>query len=423
MTFTAKPDGEDHPGVVYLEDGVVTIEGDHIAGLTSFSQYLAAGGALEHLHDVRPGLITPGFIDSHIHYSQMNIIGSYGAQLMEWLELYAFPGELEFAEKSYAEAQAQLFLDRLFQYGTTTALTFTTVHAHATDALFAAARNCNARLISGKVLMNRHAPSGLLDDGDGNEENRTLLEKWHRHGRLSYAITPRFAITCTADQLAAAGSLLKAYPGVYLHSHISEHPDEIATTLELFPEASNYAEVYEQFGLLTDHSIFAHGIHLSDAELDRFKTAGSRIAFCPSSNLFLGSGLLDLPRVDDHRVTIGIGSDVGGGTHFSMLATLGDGYKVNQLRGNSWHPLTAFYAITRGGAEALRIDHLVGSIAPGYEADLVVLQPREGSLLAQRIASDASLTSQLFAYMFLGAEDAVAETWVAGQRQYIREAA
>lgn len=420
LTFTSDPDGENHPGVEYLEDAVVVIDGAHIQSVVNYSNFLAEGGDGQAVHDVRPGLITPGFIDTHIHYPQMNIIGSYGAQLMEWLERYAFPGELAYADEAYAETQAELFMQRLFQHGTTSALTFTTVHPHVTDALFRAAQKRSARVICGKVLMNRFAPEGLLDVGDGDDENRALLEKWHGVGRLSYAITPRFAISCSPDQLQAAGDLLAQYPGVYLQSHIAEHPDEIASTLALFPEASDYAEVYERFGLLTDHSVFAHGIHLSEDELARFRASGSRISFCPSSNLFLGSGLLDLQRLDEFDVAMGVGSDVGGGTHFSMLATVADGYKVNQLLGHNWHPLKAFYAITRGGAEALHLADRIGSIAPGFEADLVVLRPPSDTLLAQRLSADQSLTGQLFAYMFLGAEHAVAETWVAGVPQYVR---
>ena len=386
-----------------------------------FWGFVNSGGKLDQVHDVRPGLILPGFVDTHIHYPQMNIIGSYGRQLMDWLENYAFPAELAFASIEYAQQQAQVFMQRLLECGTTTALTFTTVHPHATDALFNAAAAINARMIAGKVLMNRNAPDDLLDQDDGQVQNEALLEKWHGHGRLAYAITPRFAITCTQQQLQAAGELVARHPDVYVHSHIAEHPDEIAATMALFPEAADYTDVYARHGLLTDHAVFAHGIHLSDTEMQRFASAGASIAFCPSSNLFLGSGLLELERLQSFGVGMGVGSDVGGGTSFSLLSTLGDGYKVSQLNNHSWHPLQAFYAITTGGAEVLHLQDRIGRIEAGYEADIVVLAPAPGSMLEQRVEAATSLDETLFAYMWLGADHGVAETYVAGVRQFVRQ--
>ncbi|MEM7003553.1 MAG: guanine deaminase [Pseudomonadota bacterium] len=423
LWLTALPDNEGHPGVHYLQDGVLSVQGEHIQAVRSYAQYVAQGGQDAELHDVRPGLILPGFIDSHIHYPQMDIIGSFGTQLLDWLDNYAFPAELAYTDREFAQAQAQQFMRRLFEHGTTTALTFTTVHAHSTDALFEAAQAVNARMIAGKVLMNRNAPDGLLDAGTGDDENRALLERWHGRGRLAYAITPRFAITCTPEQLTAAGQLLLDYPGVYSHSHIAEHPDEVAYTLQLFPEAQDYADVYDRFGLLNDHSVFAHGIHLTEQELTRFHKAGASVAFCPTSNLFLGSGLLNLPKLQQFGVGFSVGSDVGGGTGFSLLSTLGEGYKVNQLNGDNWHPLQALYAITRGAAETLHLADKVGSLSAGLEADFVVLEPPRASVLAQRLDAESSLTGELFAYMFLDGERAVKETWVAGKRRYQREAA
>ena len=278
-------------------------------------------------------------------------------------------------------------------------------------------------MIAGKVLMDRNAPDALLDEDDGCSATLRLLERWHGRGRLAYAVTPRFAITSTPQQLAAAGEVVRQHPDVYVHTHISEHPDEIAATMTLFPEAADYLDVYARHGLLTDRSVFAHGIHLSDDELSRLRNAGAAIAFCPSSNLFLGSGLLELQRVEAHGVALGVGSDVGGGTHLSMLATAADGYKAAQLTGRSWHPLAAFHALTRGGAEALGLVDRIGTLAPGTDADLVVLDPAAGSLLAERVASAATLTERLFACMFLGAEHAVARTYVGGALRYQREGA
>ncbi|MEM7098041.1 MAG: guanine deaminase [Pseudomonadota bacterium] len=421
LSFSAAPDPTTHAGVDYLEDAVVTTESGFIRDVLTPEQFVRDGGNLEHVRDVRPGLILPGFVDTHIHYPQMNIIGSYGRQLMDWLDNYAFPTELKFSSQEFAKGQAETFMDRLAEVGTTTALTFTTVHPHSTDALFEAAHRRNARMIAGKVLMNRNGPDGLLDQGDGAQVNEALLERWHGVGRLAYAVTPRFAITCSDTQLQAAGDLVARYPDVYVHSHISEHPDEVAATMSLFPKAKDYADVYASFGLMTDHAVYAHGIHLSDEEMTRFREHGSSISFCPSSNLFLGSGLLSLERVASFGVGLGVGSDVGGGTDFSLLATIADGYKVAQLGGYSWHPFQAFHGITLAGAEVLHLQDRIGRVAAGYEADMTVLRAQEGSMLAQRLEHTQTLDEQLFAYMFVGTDNSVAETYIAGQRQYSRD--
>jgi guanine deaminase len=424
LSFSAAPEDLDSPGVDYLDDAVVLLADGRIESVEPVARYEQAGGDLAALEDLRGSLIVPGFIDTHIHYSQMAIIASYGTQLLDWLQRYAFPAELAFADPAHASLRANAFLDRLFANGTTTALTFTTVHPGATDALFEAAAQRSACMIAGKVLMNRFGPEGLLDtDSDGVAESEALIERWHRQGRLRYAVTPRFAITCTAPQLAAAGQLLARHPGVYLHTHLSEHPNEVQQTLALFPEARDYVDVYDRFGMVGPTSIFAHGIHLSDAELTRLADAGSTIAFCPTSNLFLGSGLLDLERLAAFGVKMSVATDVGGGTSYSMLATLGEGYKVAQLGGQSWHPAKALHAATRGNAVALGLDDRIGRVAPGYDADLAVLRPAAGSVLEERMSFAQSLTDQLFAYQLLGDESAVARCYVAGALAHQRAAA
>ena len=425
LSFSAPPPAQpastgSDQSTLFIEDGVVQTESGHIRFVGSLQDFIDAGGNPEHCEDLRPGLLVPGFIDNHIHYSQMSIIASYGTQLLDWLERYAFPAELAFSDPAHAEEQAEQFLNWLFRFGTTTALTFTTTHPCASDALFAAAHAKQARLIAGKVLMDRNAPDGLLDKDTGQSATRALIERWHGSARLSYAITPRFAITCTEGQLSAAAELLKQYPDLYLHTHLAEHPDEIAATLELFPTASDYVDVYDRFDMLTPRSLFAHGIHLSDRELTRLSETGSSIVFCPTSNLFLGSGLLELDRLAQFGVGLAVGSDVGGGTAFSMLATLADGYKVNQLNGESWHPLRAIDAITRGNAAALGMAEKIGQIAPGFEADITVLRPRGESLLNHRLRTANTLEERLFAYIFLGGDDAIARTYVNGQLQYQR---
>jgi len=411
------------PGVDYIADAVVSIRDGKFAAVETAEAFSATGGDLTSCEDLRGALLLPGFIDTHIHYPQMDIIAGYGTQLLDWLERYAFPAEIAYADLDYAQAQAELFMQTLFRHGTTSALTFTTVHAHTTDALLAAAERQGARMIAGKVLMNRNAPNGLRDAGDGIAESAELIERWHNRDRIQYAVTPRFAITCTDDQMRAAGELLKQYPGTYLHSHLAEHPDEIKATLDLFPKAHDYVDVYERFNMLTPRSVFAHGIHLSERELDRLSATGAGIAFCPTSNLFLGSGLLQLDRLKAHNVTLSVGSDVGGGTSFSMLATIGEGYKVAQLGGSSWHPLSALHAITRGNAHALGLGDKIGQLAPGFEADLTVLQPPSGSLLERRMNNCTNVTEQIFAAMFMGADHAIKQTWVAGTKVFDRDAA
>ncbi len=408
-------------GVDYLEDAVVTIATGTITSVEPTPSFSANGGDLTQCEDLRGALLLPGFIDTHIHYPQMDMIAGYGTQLLDWLERYAYPAEIAYADLDYAQAQAEVFMQTLFRHGTTSALTFTTVHAHTTDALLGAAQQHNARMIAGKVLMNRNAPDALRDTGDGIAESAELIERWHNRGRMQYAVTPRFAITCTDDQMRAAGELLSQYPGTYLHTHLAEHPDEIKATRELFPGAHDYVDVYEGFGMLTPRSVFAHGIHLSEREHERLSATGATIAFCPTSNMFLGSGLLQLDRLKEHNVNLSVGSDVGGGTSFSMLTTIAEGYKVAQLNNNAWHPLTALHAITRGNAHALGLGDKIGQLAAGFEADLTVLQPATGSLLERRLANGADVTEQIFAAMFMGGDNAIRQTWVAGRKVYDRD--
>ncbi|MFK7913228.1 MAG: guanine deaminase [Pseudomonadales bacterium] len=419
LSFSARPDPGValalNPAVQFDADSVVVVRGEQIHDVLPAASFAQAGGDLAQCEDLRDALILPGFIDTHIHYPQMDMIASYGSQLLEWLERYAFPTEAAFASNEHAQLKAEAFLDRLFAHGTTTALTFTTVHPGSVEALFTAANRRNVRLIAGKVLMDRNAPDNLRDTGDGVAQCAEQIERWHGQGRLAYAITPRFAITCSDAQLSAAGELLQRYPDLYLHTHLAEHPDEISATMELFPDARDYLDVYDRFGMVGERSVFAHGIHLSDAELTRLAQVQATIAFCPSSNLFLGSGLLDLERLRAFDVPMSVATDVGAGTSFSMLATLGDGYKVAQLNGQSLHPLTAMDAITRGNAQALGVADRIGRLAAGYEADITVLRPRAGTVLADRVDRSESLTDRLFAYMLLAGEDAVARCYVAGK--------
>ena len=409
------------PGYDYWDDAIVSVAEGRVVAIDDAATALPALEGGIPLSDLRPGLLLPGFIDTHIHFPQQDMIGSYGTQLMDWLERYAFPAELAYADPDYCRAAAERFLRRLLANGTTTAMVFATVHQTSAEALFAEAQRRSLRLIAGKVMMNRNAPDGLRDDGDGFEESAELIERWHGKDRLAYAVTPRFAITSTREQLQAAGKLLDTYEGLYLHSHISENHREIEETLALFPEAPHYLGVYDQFGLLNGNAHFAHCLHLTEAELERMAESGSVAAFCPTSNLFLGSGLLRLDQLHARGISMSVATDVGGGTSFSQLRTLADGYKVAQLNGYSWHPFEAFYALTLGNARALKLDDHIGRIATGYEADWVLLDGRAQPVLGERISLATSLEEELFAYQMLGDERAVAQTYVRGERAYLRE--
>ncbi len=397
----------------YLPDAVVEIRDGFITSVQSAADFSTAGHNLDHCEDLRDCLLLPGFIDAHIHFPQLHILASFGTQLMDWLDSYAFPAETKFADRDYAEAQAEPFLQAMFAAGTTCAAAFTSVHPHSTDVLMQAAHASGMRLIAGKVLMNRHAPPELLDGKDlGLPASRQLIERWHGSGRLQYAVTPRFAVTSTPQQLAGAGQLAVDFPGVYVHSHLSENPGEIAEVAKLFPDASSYADVYDRFGLLTPRSLYAHGIHLSDEERNLLAERGSTVVFCPTSNLFLGSGLLEINRFQNQKLAVA--TDVGGGTSYSLLTTLAEGYKVCQLNGLSWSPFAALYAATLGNARALDLGDVIGRIAPGYEADLIALKTDTIPVLDNRVAHASSLEEELFACIMLGDERCVARTWVNG---------
>ena len=370
------------------------------------------------------GLIVPGFVDTHTHYPQVDVIAAHGTRLMDWLDRYTFPAEAAFADPAHAADTARFFLDELLRNGTTTALVFGTVHKGSVDALFKQALARNMRLIAGKVLMDRNAPADLLDTPDsGYADSRALIKAWHGRGRLGYAVTPRFAPTSSDRQLELAGHLLAEFDDVALHTHLSENTDEIAAVAELFPDARDYLDVYDRFGLLGDRSVFAHGIHLSDDAFARLAGAGAALAFCPTSNLFLGSGLFSLADARRHRVTVGLGTDVGGGTSFSLLQTMNEAYKVCQLRHSDLDPVTSFYLATLGGARALNLDRRIGNFLPGKEADFLVLDPAATPLLERRMAACRSLDERLFALSILGDDRVVRHTYLAGALAHSREEA
>jgi guanine deaminase len=359
----------------------------------------------------------PGFIDAHVHYSQTHVIGSYGAQLLDWLTNYTFVEEQKFADPAHCARVAAFFLDELFRSGTTTALVYCSVHPESVDAFFAEAQARGARMIAGKVMMDRDAPEALMDTAErGYDETKALIERWRGRGRLDYAITPRFAVTSTQAQLDAAGTLAREFPDCYVQTHANENKAEIARVAALFPEARSYIDVYARAGLLGQRSVIGHCIHLQDSEVAALAESGSVAAFCPTSNLFLGSGLFDQARLTRAGVRIALATDVGGGTSYSMLRTAAEGYKVLQLNRQSWPAVEAFYRMTLGNARALSLDDRIGSIEAGKEADLIALDPRATPALAHRMEmAGGDLEVELFALLTLGDDRAVVQTYVAGE--------
>lgn len=413
------PDDPRDGGVpIHHPDGLLVVEDGHVV---AFGGYDALAEPFAQVPVTRfPGrLIVPGFVDAHVHYPQIERIASHGEQLISWLDRHIFPEEMKFADRAHADAVAATFCDELLRHGTTSALVFATVHEGSVDALFEAALARDMRIVSGKVLMDR-GPEGLRDTvADGRAATEALIARWRGRGRLGYAVTPRFALTSSDAQLADAGAILAAHRHVLLHTHLAENLGEIAVVAGRFPDAADYLDVYDRFGLVGARSVFAHGVHLSDRACARMAAAGAGIAHCPTSNLFLGSGLFDLARADRHRVRVGIGSDVGAGTSFSILHTLGEAYKVRQLRGASLDPFRALHLATAGGAALLGIGDKVGGLRAGQEADFVVLDPSATPVLARRTRG-ADLHDTLFALEVLGDDRAVERTYVAGQCRHRR---
>ncbi len=376
-------------------------------------------------HDHRGRLLLPGFIDTHVHCPQLDVIASYGAGLLDWLETYTFPAELRHADPEVARAGAEDFLDALLAHGTTAAVVFPTVHKASAEALFTAAAARNMRIVAGKVLMDRHAPEGLRDDVRGAERDcEDLIARWHGRGRNAYAVTIRFAVTSTPAQLAMAGELGRRHPGLFMQTHVAENADEVRWVAELFPEARSYLDVYRRHGLLHERAVLAHGIWLDAHDRALLRDTGAQIAFCPSSNLFLGSGLFDWQAAIDTGHRVSMATDVGGGTSLSMLRTLAEGYKVQALRGTRVNAWTLLHAATRGAAEALGLDGEIGHLGEGALADVVVWDWAVGPVASHRdaIAGGAvpgvpaqELHARVFAWFTLGDERNVAATWVAGR--------
>lgn len=411
--------------VRFFADGLLVIENGRVKAIGSY-EALRDRYANVAIVAYPDKLIMPGLIDTHVHYPQTEMIAAWGEQLLQWLNRYTFPTEQKFKDKAYAQSVAAFFLDELLRNGTTTALVFATVHPASVDAFFEAADRRNLCMIAGKVMMDRHAPADLLDTpASSYTESKALIEKWHKKGRLRYAVTPRFAGTSTPAQLAIAGQLLQEYPDVYLHTHLSENVDEVAWIKALFPDCTGYLETYDQAGLVGERSIFAHGIHLTDDEFKRLSEAKSAIAFCPTSNLFLGSGLFKLERAKSTAtpIKVGLGTDVGAGTSFSLLQTANEAYKVAQLQRQRLTAFQALYLATLGGATALNLQDQIGNFGIGKAADFIVVDLRATPLMAFRNAGPmptaiAALADAVFSLIMLGDDRAIHATYILGELAY-----
>lgn len=418
LHFIDKPDASKN-AVQYFEDGLLLIEQGKVKALGPASQLLSQLPSDVPIKHYTDSIICPGFIDCHVHYPQIDIIASYGKQLMQWLETYTFPAELRYADADYAKQAAEFFIQQLLMNGTTSALVFSTVHKVSAEALFAAAYQQNMRLITGKVLMDRLAPKGLLDTAEtGYIESKQLIESWHQRGRLGYAVTPRFALTSTPEQLNTAAQLLNEYSDILLQTHLSENLEELSEIKKIYGEFGAYADVYQHFNLLTERSVFAHGVHLNHHEMSRLSIADASVAFCPTSNLFLGSGLFHMAMAKRYKLKIGLGTDIGAGTSFSLLQTMNEAYKIQQLQHNELPPLESFYFATLGGARALHIDSKVGNFEPGKEADFVVLNMKATPLLDYRYQRTTNMEEQLFMLQVLGDDRVIAETYLMGKQVY-----
>ncbi|QOY95439.1 guanine deaminase [Massilia sp. UMI-21] len=419
LHFHADPAFHDHAhawhedGLLVVEDGRIKAAGDHAALVDTLPPGVTP-------HDYHGQIITPGFIDTHLHYPQTDMIASPSPGLLPWLETYTFPTERRFADPAHARATAEFFLDELLRCGTTTAVVYCTVHPQSVDAFFEASEARNLRMVAGKVLMDRHCPDFLRDLEGGVGASADLIEKWHKRGRQLYAITPRFAPTSTDAQLRATGELAKAYPDTFIQTHVSENKDECAWVGELHPQARSYLDVYERFGLMRPRALFGHCIWLDDEDFARMAATGSAAAICPTSNLFLGSGLFDFEKADGARTLLSLGTDVGAGTSFSMLQTMNEAYKVARLKGSYLPAVRMFYLATLGAARAMGLEGTIGSFTPGAEADFIVLDPAATPLLARRTRQLESLEELLFALALLGDDRAVKATYSAGKQVHVR---
>lgn len=424
LTFTGDPFMAPMKDVMKVEeDGILLLADGKITDMGPAEEMLKRIPEGVPVTEYRDSVIMAGFIDSHVHYAQTQIIGAYGEQLIEWLNNYTFIAEQQFANKDHASEVAEVFLREQLRAGTTTVSTFGTVYPGSVDAFFEASERLNMRNICGKVMMDRNAPEALLDTAQSSyDESKALLEKWHGRGRQMYAVTPRFAPTSSPEQLEAAGALWQENPGTFMQTHVSENVNEVAWVKDLYPEHEGYLDVYDKYGLCGERALFGHGIHLTEAELARLSETGGTITHCPTSNFFLGSGYLNVhnARKPERPVNVGLATDLGAGTSFSILQTLNETYKAAQLNGNALSAGHAFYMATLGTAKALKVDDQVGNLDTGKEADIVVLDMKSTPIIDYRMGYAKDFEERLFILMTMGDDRATRATYVAGELMYDR---
>jgi guanine deaminase len=423
LHFTADPAFHDNAHA-WQEDGLLIVQDGRIVAAGEYARLRGSVPAGVPIQDYRGKLIVPGFIDTHIHYPQTDMIASPAPGLLPWLETYTFPTERRFSDEEHAGEVARFFLDEVLRCGTTTAMVYCTVHSSSVNAFFAESEKRNLRMVAGKILMDRNCPEFLRDTAEGGiRESEELIKKWHNKGRQLYAITPRFAPTSTEKQLQLAGELAGRYPDTFLQTHVAENTDEVAWVKSLFPESRSYLDVYDRYGMMRPRAMYAHCIWLDDDDRLRMRETSSAASICPTSNLFLGSGLFDFAKADAMQVPVSLATDVGGGTSFSMLQTMNEVYKVARMGGTYLPALRMFYMATLGGARSMQLEGTIGNFAPGTEADFVVLDPKATPLMARRTERCDSLEELLFAFALLGDDRAVQATYSAGRLVHARDGA
>lgn len=417
LSFSDEPMGpDDSDKFSYVDDGALVCSNGIIEWTGAWDmlpeQYKGHSFA-----DHRPHLILPGFIDCHIHFPQLQVVGSYAGSLLEWLNTYTFVEEQRYGDVALAETMASQFLDQLVAHGTTTAVAFGSVHKVSCDALLGAAEKRNMRMIAGKVMMDRNAPEALLDTPQsGYDDTKALLDYWTGRARCAVAITPRFALTSSEAQLEVSGSLMREFPNDLMQTHLSENLDEIAAVMALYPNCKDYTDVYEHYGLLSDKGLFGHAIHLSERESARLAETGAVAVYCPTSNLFLGSGSYDHQRLSSNGVRHALATDIGGGTSWSMLRTMDEGYKIQNCLGHRYHPLRSFYQVTLGNARSINHQDRIGTLDAGTEADFIVLNVSATPAMALRARRIESLSEELFLLQTMGDDRAVEATYIAGNK-------
>jgi guanine deaminase len=413
LSFAGDPFPDGPSAARHDRHGAVLVEGGRIAAVGPADR-LRATHPSARVTDYGAALISAGFIDAHVHYPQTAIIASWGKRLIDWLNTYTFPEEMRFADRAYAAEIAERYLDLVQACGTTTVCTYATIHPASVDAIFTAGQARGLRLYAGKTCMDRNAPAGLRDTAQSAyDDSKALLERWHRVDRMSYVITPRFAPTSTPEQLAALGALWREHPDCLMQTHLSEQPDECAWVTELFPQSRDYLDTYEAQGLLREGAVYGHAIHLTDRERARLEEAGASLVHCPTSNTFIGSGLFDMGLAT--RLRVGLATDTGGGSSFSMLRTMAAAYEVAQLRGQALHPAQLWWLATQGSARALQAEDRIGNLAPGMEADLVVIDLASTAAIEQATRRAGDIWEAIFPTIMMGDDRAVRAVWAGGR--------